>query len=96
MPYLFAVLMTVMKWTLGSFIARILTGAGMAVATYAVLTPLILSALELAAQSLQSDILVLARIAGVGDALSIIGSAMLTRISLVAGAVYVVRSQRAS
>lgn len=75
---------------LGNFIARILTGAGMAVATGAVLMPVVTSALDAAAQGIggiPGDMLGVLNLGGFGEAMSIIGSAMLTRTAINAGRV---------
>ena len=75
---------------LGSFIARILTGAGLAITTGAVLMPVVTTALDAAAGAMggmPGDMLAVLNLGGVGEALSIIGSAMLTRTAISAGKV---------
>lgn len=73
---------------LGSFIARILTGAGLAVVSGAALIPLVTAALDAAAAGLggmPGDMLAICNMGGIGEAMSIIGSAMLTRTAINAG-----------
>lgn len=75
---------------LGSFIARILTGAGLAITTGAVLIPVVTTALDAVASSLggmSGDMLAVANLAGFGEGISIIGTAMLTATAIGAGKV---------
>lgn len=75
---------------LGSFIARILTGAGLAITTGAVLMPVVTTALDAAASymgGMAGDMLAVCNLGGAGEAMSIIGSAMLTRTAITAGKV---------
>lgn len=91
MPWLAALLASM----LGSGVARLLTGAGLALTTFAALTPLVLSALNAGANAFQGiggatlDIMLLS---GLGIGLSAIGSAMLTRIAITAGRVFLSRA----
>lgn len=74
----------------GDSIARMLQGAGLSLATTAALLPLLTTALNLAASRLggmPGDVLALVGLSGVGEALSIIGSAMLTRFAMGAASV---------
>ena len=75
---------------LGNFIARILTGAGLTIVTGAVLVPVVTTALDAAASTLggvPGDILGVVNLGGLGECMSIIGSAMLTRTTINAGRV---------
>lgn len=74
----------------GDSVARMLQGAGLSLATTAALLPLLTGALSLAASKLgglPGDVLSLVGLSGVGEALSIIGSAMLTRFAMGAASV---------
>lgn len=86
MPWLGALL----AGLLGSAGARILTGLGLGLVTYAALTPVILSALnaaKAATAGITSTVLQLALMSGIGEAISTIGAAMLTRAAIDAGRV---------
>lgn len=75
---------------LGSALAKILVGGGLALGTYAVAKPMIMSALYQASQSLNNmggDILAVALIAGIGEVMSILGSAIATRLLVTAARV---------
>jgi hypothetical protein len=79
----------------GSAISRMLVGAGLAVATFAVLSPMVLSALNAAASSfsgIASATLQIMLISGLGSALTAIGSAMVARIAVEAAKVAVVKA----
>lgn len=85
-----AALKLLLSSLLGNFIARILTGAGLALVTGAALVPVVTTALDAAASGLggmAGDILAICNLGGVGEAMSIIGSAMLTRTVIGAGQV---------
>lgn len=81
---------TLLAGLLGTAGARILTGLGLGLATYAVMTPLVLSALN-AARSLTSgitsSILQLMLLSGIGEAITMIGAAIMTRTAIDAGRV---------
>lgn len=82
---------------LGGGVASLLLGAGMAVTTYAVSKPLVMSALDQAAGAMSGmggDILQVALIAGLGEVLSILGSAIATRLGISAGRVALTRARR--
>lgn len=69
----------------GDALARVLTGAGMSVVSFAALLPLVQGALNMIAASvngLPSDVASVALLGGFGEALSIIGSAVLTRMAI--------------
>lgn len=66
-------------WVLAGAVARLLAGAGLAIGTYAVLSNLLDSFLQLLTSSLNgitSGFANLLWLAGVGDAISIVGSAL--------------------
>ena len=70
---------------LGTSIARMLTGAGLAIVTFAGLTPLVLGALNAAASSFNNLAAPLAQvmlISGFGVAFSSIGSAIMVRVAI--------------
>jgi hypothetical protein len=81
MPWLGALLASL----LGTAISRMLVGAGLALVTFAAITPLVLSALNAGAQAFNNiggAVLQMMLISGLGVALSAIGSAMLTRMAI--------------
>lgn len=70
---------------LGNSGARVLSGAGLSLASYAALTTATTAALNGVASAfgnLSPDVLNLVLLFGVGQAVSIIGAAMLTRVAL--------------
>ncbi|MBO9876523.1 DUF2523 family protein [Xanthomonas sp. D-99] len=72
----------------GSAVARVATGAGVGLFTMAALTPVILSALNQAATSFSGITSAVANImllSGMGVGMSIVGSAILTRVAIEAG-----------
>jgi len=74
----------------GTGVARLLSGAGLGLASFAGLTVAITTALSVAtsyASGLPSDVLNLLLISGFGPALSLIGAAMLTRAGMDAAGV---------
>lgn len=75
---------------LGNFVARVLSGAGLAIVTGAALTPVVTTALDAAAAGLggiSGNMLQVVNMGGIGECMSIIGSAMLTRTVINAGRV---------
>ncbi|WP_149193475.1 DUF2523 domain-containing protein [Luteimonas suaedae] len=90
MPWLGALLTNL----LGGSIATMLFGAGLALTTYAVSKPLILSMLTEAAtrfNNIGGSLLQVMLIAGLGEVVTIIGSAILTRLGIQAARVMLVR-----
>jgi len=76
---------SLLQKTLGNSAARVLTGAGLSVASYGAITVAIstaLSALTSSFSALPSAMLNIILLAGVGQAISIIGAAMLTRAAI--------------
>lgn len=91
MPWLGALLANL----LGTAVARMLTGAGLGLVTFAALTPLVLSALNAAAQRFQGiggKLLQIMLMCGLGVVLSMIGSAIVTRIAIEAARVAIKKS----
>jgi len=91
MPWL-AVLLTNL---LGTALARLLTGAGLAIGTYVAVRPVVMSALTLLRDHMQNvagDILQVAMMGGYGEAATAIGSAVLTRVALEAARVFIKRA----
>lgn len=81
---------TLLASLLGTAGARILSGLGLGLVTYAAMTPVILSALNLArglTSGITASILQLVLLSGIGEALSMIGAAMMTRAAIDAGRV---------
>lgn len=86
MPWLGSLLASL----LGTSVARMLTGAGLAIVTFAGMTPLVLSALNHAADLLEGvggSVLQIMLMCGAGEALSMLGSAIMTRVAIDAGKV---------
>ena len=79
-----AVFSSLMIWFAGNFLARVLVGAGLSVVTFTVATTLLDEALDFVTSNLGAlgDALQVLSIAGVGTALSIIGSAMVARMAI--------------
>lgn len=74
-----------LKNLFGESIARALGGAGLSIATAAILIPAMTTALSTAAAAvggIGADMLNVALLFGFGEILSIIGTAMITRITL--------------
>lgn len=93
-----AILLSVLKWAMGGLIARILVGAGLTLVGYASFVPLVytgLNQLNSALGGLPADMLQVLLLGGLGEVLSIIGSAMLTRVSLLAGLAGLARAANA-
>lgn len=81
---------TLFKNLFGESIARALGGAGISLVSAAVMLPFISAALNAAASGLggvPGDLLNVMLLCGVGECLSIVGSAMLTRVAMDAGKV---------
>lgn len=86
MPWLGALLASL----LGTAGSRILTGLGLGLVTYAALTPLVLSALNAMRSmtgGMTSSVLQVVLLSGIGEALSMIGAAIMTRTAIDAGRV---------
>ncbi|MBB3344513.1 DUF2523 domain-containing protein [Luteimonas sp. RC10] len=82
------ILLKIMQWALGGLIARALFGAGMTFVSYVAFFPLVNMALDQinnALAGMASDMYRVLMLGGLGDVLSILGSAMLTRVSMMAG-----------
>ncbi|ALQ96912.1 hypothetical protein B398_05615 [Xylella fastidiosa 32] len=82
---MFSWLAMLLRNILGQTVARGLVGAGLALVTTVLLIPLVTSALNLIVSKISgipADVLNIALLMGFGEALSIIGSAMLTRLAL--------------
>lgn len=83
-------LATLLRNLLGDSVGRVLSGGGLALATGALMIPLLttaLSAVSSAFGGITGDILDVALMFGTGEGLSIIGSAMLTRVTINSAAV---------
>lgn len=86
-----------LKNLFGDGIARVLGGAGLSLVTGAVALPLITTALNAAASAIGGiggDVLNVALLFGFGEALSIMGTAMLTRAAMGATRVGVKRATK--
>ncbi|MCC5067069.1 DUF2523 domain-containing protein [Xanthomonas campestris] len=81
-------LSTLLTQLVGSAIARMATGAGIGLVTLAALTPIVLSALNEAASKfggITSAVANIMLLSGMGFGMSLIGSAILTRVAIEAG-----------
>jgi len=81
----------------GDAVARIFGGAGLALVTSAVMIPVVTTALNQAAAAfggIPADILNVVLLFGFGEAMSIIGAAMLTRLAVQSANVGVRRATR--
>lgn len=76
-----------LKTLFGESIARALGGAGISVVSAAIMLPAMTTALNAAAAAMggAGDILDVAMLFGLGEAMSIMGSAMLTRLAMNSG-----------
>lgn len=91
MPWLGALLASL----LGTSVSRMLVGAGLALASLAAVTPLVLSAMNAAAQGfgdITGAVLQIMLLSGIGEGISIIGSAILTRMIVDTGRIFVTRA----
>jgi len=82
-----ALIYSVLGWAMSGLIPTMLVGAGLSLVTFTAMSPLIESMLNTAASSLYGLPLAAVQwtlLAGVGDALSIMGSAVLSRLTIVA------------
>lgn len=82
---MFSALKTLLVALLGDAAGRVLSGAGLALTTGAVMVPVVsagLDAVASAAGGLGSDLAAIAAMSGVGVALGSIGSAILTRTTI--------------
>lgn len=83
-------------WVLGGFIARTLVGAGLTIVGYVAFVPLLeygLDQLNSALGGMAADVLNVLLLGGLGEIITIIGSAMMTKISLLAGLAGLARVQ---
>lgn len=83
-------LSTLLKNLFGDAVANVLGGAGLSLVSAAVLIPLVTSALDMAASAMSGvpgDMLSVINLFGFGEALSILGSAMLTRVTIASATV---------
>lgn len=87
---MWAALGTLLTGLVGSFLGRVLAGAGLALVTFGALQAVV-DQLMLMIQSymagLPSQVAAIVTISGVGDGLSLIGSAFLARVAIVAASV---------
>lgn len=93
MPWLAAFLTSL----LGNALARVLTGAGLGLITGAALLPLVKSALQLIITKfggIAGDIASVMLLSGFGEALTMIGSAMVTKIGIDAAKVAVAKGDK--
>jgi len=89
-----ALVISIFVWAMANAIPRVLAGAGFAVLGYSVITTLITSTLNLFTSTLSQGgaYIQLLYLAGAGEAISIIGSAMLTTAAIQSARVFIGRS----
>lgn len=90
-----AVIAAILGWALAGAIPRILLGAGLALGTYAILSPLLDSFLSSVASSfggLSGSIASIVSIAGAGEAINILASALVARMAIQSARVFIGRS----
>lgn len=89
-----AFLVTIFTWALGGFVARTLLGAGLAFGSYLLIEGFVNDGLLLAVGHVSGlgDVGQLMYLAGLGDALSIVGSALVVSVSMQAARIFLVRS----
>lgn len=83
---------------LGNSLSRVLSGAGLSVLSYAALAPIILGALNLAASNVSGiagDLASLGLMSGVGQGMSIVGSAIVARMSIASAGVGIGKGAKA-
>lgn len=83
-----AILFSLAKWIVGGLIARMIIGAGMTVVSYIAFIPIVQFGLDQVSDAMggmAGDMLNVLLLGGVGEVLSIVGSGLLTRVSMVAG-----------
>lgn len=91
-----ALLLKLLKWTFGGLIAQVLVGAGITLFGYGAMIGLMQYALNQVAGALggvSGDVLDILLLGGLGESLTIVGSAMVTRVSLLAGIAGLARIQ---
>lgn len=82
----------ILIWVLGSAVARVLAGAGLALGTYATLEPLLQQFLSLVMSSfggLLPEVAAIIWIAGVGEAVAALASAMVARMALQSAMIFI-------
>jgi uncharacterized protein DUF2523 len=82
---MFKLLYGVLAWAMGGLVQTMLVGAGLSLVVYAALSPLIEGFLQdavFALNGLPQVAVQFLLLAGVGEALSILGSAILTRLAI--------------
>ncbi len=80
-----ALLQTIMAWIIGSNVAKLFAGVGVAIVSQVFLTGYIndaLSAIVGQTNGLSADVLNIFKMLGFGQFLSILGSAFLTRVTI--------------
>jgi hypothetical protein len=89
-----AILVTIISWALASLVARVLVGAGLTLATYSGIDSLIDNMLDgvTASFGLLGDSAQILYIAGVGEAVSIIGGAIVASATMYAAQVFLLRA----
>lgn len=89
---MWAALGNILAGLAGSLLGRVLVGAGLGIATFAVIGTMTNSLMEILAQNLSgvsADLAQLLRISGVAAGLSMVGSAFLTRAAMVSAMIAV-------
>jgi len=87
-------LTSILVWVLSSALARLVAGAGLAFATYAFLADYVLSFLNLFSSGVGGlgSVGALMQIAGIGEAISIIGAAILSSVAMMSARMFLIRN----
>lgn len=85
-------LSTVIVWALGSFLTRLLAALGIGITTYATISTLVdtmLGKIQPMLSQLPSTVISLLSVAGIGQGLTIIASAIATRSAFIAAKAFI-------
>jgi hypothetical protein len=90
---MYQLMIGIFTWALGSAIARLLGGAGLAIASYSVISDYVDDALLALTNGLGAlgSVGSLLYLAGIGQAISIIGSAILASAALMSARIFLAR-----
>lgn len=89
-----ALLVAIIGWALASMLTRILVGAGLTFVTYIGISDLVESSLDALTSSIgaMGDAAQILYLAGVGEAISIMGSAIIAAATMYAARLFLARS----
>lgn len=87
----------VIVWSLSTFTVRLMTALGISLTTYSAISRLVdglINRLQVYLSQVPADILAIMSMAGVGEGLSLIASALVTRAFFVSARVFITASKR--